>query len=285
MNKRLKWWITFLCILTTLTNMSCTSFAVEANEEAINQELQIGAERETACLEGLELIEATGAVENITLPDADSFLKSPEVMYVNADNKNSIYSYRKPWRNKSAIGAYPYHGTKVLVVAKQNEYDCIVFKDNNNQPQAAWVRGEELTWYYPGKEWTLGIPCVKYADNTGDAKVSWSEKSFDGSNQKYTILSEPAVNCVQFTLDYQVIGRGGAGIDDILGDRIIYVSDGSEWKEVGRFSYDEIDAMHVVVNLEQPMKLAAVATSADCKKPDVFLFRQGILDTLVAVTE
>ena len=206
-------------------------------------------------------------------------------MYVNADNKNSIYSYRKPWRNKSAIGAYPYHGTKVLVVAKQNEYDCIVFKDNNNQPQAAWVRGEELTWYYPGKEWTLGIPCVKYADNTGDAEVSWSEKSFDGSNQKYTILSEPAVNCVQFTLDYQVIGRGGAGIDDILGDRIIYVSDGSEWKEVGRFSYDEIDAMHVVVNLEQPMKLAAVATSADCKKPDVFLFRQGILDTLVAVTE
>jgi len=271
--------------LYILTSIFFPSFAVEANGQVLNQKTQTEAERETVYLKGLELILATGDSENITLPDEDSYLKNPEVKYVNAEHKNSIRSYRKPWRNQSALGSYPYHGMKVLVVAKQDEYDCIVFKVNNTQSQVAWVHDEELTWYYPGEERTVGIPCVKYADNIGDAEVSWSEQSFDGSRQKYTILSEPIINCVQFTLDYQVIGRDGTGGDDILGDRIIYVSDGSEWKEVGRFSYDEIEALHVVVNLEEPMRLAAVATTADCKKPDAFLFRQSVQDVLTAETE
>ena len=267
-----------------LAGMTFTAFA-EDGSKMLGQETPIESEKASAYKKGLEMIESTGDAKNITLPDASSYLSSPEVKYVNAGNKNSIYSYRKPWRNKSATGSYPYHGTKVLVVAKQDQYDCIVFKDNNNQTQAAWVHDEELTWYYPGAKQTIGVPCVNYADNTGDAEITWSEEPFEGSRQKYTILTDPVFNCVQFTLDYQVIGRGGAGINDILGDRIVYVSDGSEWKEVGRFSYDEIDAVHVIVNLEEPMKLAAVATIADCKKPDAFLFRQGVQDVLTTEAE
>jgi len=268
------------CILTILMGLTSTAYADEKGSEIIEQGSRMKTEDTSAYRKGLELILATGDAETITLPADDSYLKSPEVKYVNAEHKNSIKSYRKPWNNKSALGAYPYHGMKVLVIAKQNEYDCIVFKDNNNESQVAWVHDEELTWYYPGEERTVGVPCVKYADNIGDAEVSWSEKSFDGSRQKYTILSEPAVNCVQFTLDYQVIGRGGAGVDDILGDRIIYVSDGTEWIEIGRFPYNEIDAVHVVVNLEKPMRVEAVAITADCKKPNAFLFRQSILNIL-----
>ena len=273
------------CIIAMLLSATSTAFAEGGDNIILGQETRLETEETSAYLKGLALIESTGDAENITLPDVSSYLKSPEVMYVNAENRNSIYSYRKPWRNESSIGAHPYHGAKVLVVAKQNHYDCIIFKDNNNQPQAAWVHDEELTQYYPGAEQTFEVPCVKYAYNTGDAAVTWSEHSFEGSHQKYTVLTEPAVNCVQFTLDYQVIGRGGAGIDDILGERIVYVSDGSEWKEVGRFSYEDIDTVHVVVNLEEPMKLSAVATTASCKKPDAFLFRQGLLDVMVMDSE
>ena len=140
------------CILTILMGLTSTAYADEKGSEIVEQGIRKETEDTSAYRKGLELILATGDSENITLPDEDNYLKSPEVKYVNAEHKNSIKSYQKPWNSKSALGAYPYHGMKVLVVAKQEEYDCIIFNDNNNQLHVSWVHDEELARYYPGAE-------------------------------------------------------------------------------------------------------------------------------------
>ena len=202
-------------------------------------------------------------------------------MYVNAPKKNSIYAYQLPKADKSKIMNYPYHGIKVLAIARQAEFTCIIYNDNNNNDHAAWVESQYLTYTFPGTEHTIGLPCVSYAYDIGDPAVSWSPDYFVGAGQRYTILKDKAYNCVQFTLDYQVIGRGEATYaEEIYGPRKVYVNDGSGWIMVGQFEYSNIDTAHVVVNLPEPMDLAAVATVAVCDLPDAFIFRQGILDVM-----
>lgn len=265
-----------------LCDYSCAFADIGINNVIIGEEKQSADEHtNSAYKNGLELIKATGDADNITLPKPESYLVNPAIMYINAQSKNSIYSYRKPWLNKSLLGSYPYHGTKVLVVAEEGDFDCIIFNDNANKAQASWVYASELTGAFPGVEQTIGTPCVQYANNVGDIKVSWSKEKFVGSQQKYTVLGESAKNCVQFVLDYQVIGRGDADTSEVLGDRVVYVNDGNGWIAVGRFSYSQIDATHVTVNLEKPMNILAIATIADCAKPNTFIFRQSVLDVMV----
>ncbi len=233
---------------------------------------------EEAHQNGLNLIRATGDADKITLPNKDKYLESPVAMYVNADKKNSIVTYLVPWSNQSKIGPYGYHGARVYVIAEQDGYDCIIFRDHKNGFHTAWAHASELSGYYPGTEWTVGTPCFSTASYLSDAPIRWSQDRFVNSNQKYTICDGTLQNCVQFTLDYQVIGRNGAKTNEVVGNRTIYVNDGSGWIAVGQFPYPDIDSVHVVVNLEKPMNLVAVATIADCSQPDTFLFRQSLLD-------
>ena len=272
----------FICILALLA-----SFTVAFADNGINNQIIIPAGSNpqagggAAYQNGLRLIRDTGDGERITLPKSNSYLDEPEVLYVNAPKKHSIYAYQLPKADKNKLMAFAYHGIRVLAVAVQDVFTCIIYNDNKNNSHAAWVESRYLSVGFPGREYTLGLPCVSYAYSIGDPPVSWSDENFVGSGQRYTVLNEKAYGCVQLTLDYQVIGRGEAAQPgEIYGPRIVYVNDGSGWLEVGQFDYDSIDAVHATVNLSEPMDIVAVATIALCDMPDTFLFRQSVLDVM-----
>ena len=231
--------------------------------------------------DGYALIRSTGDAGKITLPKQSSYLEEPEMMYVKAGGKNSNYSYLTPWKNRENLGPYPYHGMRVLAVARQDGYTCILFYDHLNRRHASWAVSSGLTYEYPGVEQTVGERRYFTGRDIADPEVTWSRDSFTGTRQKYTILSQPVQGCTQFTLDYHVIARNGAQTKAVLGDRTIYIHNGREWIAVGTFEYPEIDANHVIVNLPEPTDLVAVATTAACDAPDTFKFRQTILDVVV----
>ena len=231
---------------------------------------------------GRELIMATGDGYRIELPLVSSYLPSPMVMYVESSGKHSNYAFSVPYRDMKKVLDYPYHGSKVLVLAKQNGFACILYHNSLNEKHAAWVDVGGLSGYYPGITASTGTPCVSYAYSVEDPEVHWSSDNFVGSRRQYTILNQPIYNCVQFTLDYQIIGRNGAQMNDIYGLRMVYVNEGSGWLDVGTFDYSEQDAMHIIVYLPRPMNLRAVATIASCSKPDTFLFRQSMVDVLTS---
>lgn len=268
-----------LCALAILA-----SFTAAYADSGINNQIIGSSGTQTgsaAYRSGLQMIMDTGDGERITLPRANSYLDEPRVLYVSAPSKNSIYAYQLPKADKSKKMNYPYHGIRVLAVAEQDGFTCIIYHDNKNNDHAAWVESGYLTSRFPGAEYTLGLPCVSYAYNIGDTPVSWSRENFVGSGQRFTVLNEPAYGCVQLTLDYQVIGRGEAArAEYIYGPRTVYVNDGSGWLEVGSFDYDRIDAVHAVINLPQAMDIVAVATVASCDMPDAFIFRQSVLDVM-----
>ena len=241
----------------------------------------VPAASKPAPFDGYALIRSTGDAGKITLPKQSCYLSAPDVMYVRAGGKNSNYSYLTPWKDKKNLGPYPYHGMRVQVVARMDGYSCIVFHDHLNRLHASWVDSRGLCHEYPGVEQTMGERRYFTGYDIADPEVTWSRDSFTGSKQKYTILSQAQRGVTQFTLDYHVIARNGAQTQAVLGDRRLYIHDGTGWTELGTFAYPEIDATHVVVNLSVPTNLVAVATTADCDAPDTFRFRQTVLDVVV----
>ena len=223
-----------------------------------------------------ELLSA--AKDQIQPPEEQSFV-APYDMYTNAVKKHNIYAYPRP-NSKSSTRFEIHHGTKVIVLAEQDDYDCIVYYDHKNEYHANWVLSSSLSSTFPGTEQTIGELHSVETETLGDVPVSWSREYFPGTRQKYTVLSLPVNHCVSFILEYQVIARNGANPEQIMGSRTVYVYDGTAWTSVGEFSFEQIDAYHITVNLPVPMDVQAVATVADCKKPDTFLFRQCVRDVV-----
>lgn len=214
----------------------------------------------------------------VVLPGANSYYPNYEYLYVDAPKKNSVYVYPQPDAGKKS-SHFAYHGSRVTVLAEENGFGCILYYTSDNVLRAGWINMERLSWTYPGNEITIGAErrdqnVIRFRE----IPVTWSKENFVGTKQKFSLLNEAAENCVEFTLDYNIISRGDARTNECVGPRTIYVNDGSGWVSVGTFEYKEITPCHVVVRLSQPMKILAVATKADCAKPDVFTFRQSVLD-------
>ena len=220
---------------------------------------------------------ATGDNRVIKVPDANSYFSSYQSMYVDASKGHSVYVYK--WPN-SQSGKMPvaYHGIKVTLLAEQEGFTCVLYHTDENTLRAGWVSSANLTWYYPGRTEYLGRSTGSNGTYYGNAEASWSRDYFVGTRQKYTNLQKTYYNCNQFTLDYQVTARNGADTQACLGPRTVYVNDGSGWVAVGTFSYNDLGPVNVVITLDQPMTIMAVATSASCSKPDTFSFRQSVLD-------
>ena len=227
----------------------------------------------------VEAIMETGEAGKITLPDEKSFFDSPQMMYIDSVNKNNSKGYSRAERNLKELARIP-HGIRVKVLAEQNGFSCIIYQDRDLKTHAIWVDDTVLSFSFPGKVLNIGETGAYMLKPVEHVTAKWSNYNFEGSRQQYTVLSEPVDNCVQFTLDYRVVNRGSAADKDILGPRQVYISDGSSWTMIGEFDYPSIDAVHVVVNLPEPMRIEAVATVASCKKPDVFTFRQNVLDIM-----
>ncbi len=224
-----------------------------------------------------DIMEATNA-NGIVMPKHDSYLSSYALMYVNATKKNSVYTYPQPsGKNKCPHNAY--HGSRVVVLAEENGYGCVLFYTSGNKLRAGWIPMEYLSWDFPGKTVTIGDNRQnKKLTDPVDIAVAWSKDYFVGTKQKFSVLDEPVEKCVEFTLDYDILSVNGASEGELTGYRTIYVNDGTGWISVGGFDCGNLEPYHVVVYLSEPMTILAVATKADCAKPDGFTFRQAILD-------
>ena len=217
----------------------------------------------------------------IILPASGSYYDSPKTMYIDVGGKHSSYVYRQPEIDRKRLMNYAYEGSKVLAVAEQKGFVCIIYHDSDNTLRTGWVHASSLSDSYPGLEKTVGSPGFANAVNIGDCYPKWSKVKFTGSEQKYSILDEPIENCVQFVLDYQVIMCGeGTRKDRFLGSREVYVHDGSGWTKVGEFDYNEFGAMRVTVNLKEPMTVEEVAVIAPEAYPYWFASRQNLLDVM-----
>ena len=177
---------------------------------------------------------------------------------------------------------FAYHGSRVVVLAEQDGYSCVLYRSDDAKLHAAWIATDKLSWDYPGRTCSIGNSDLSWAYNIGDPNVSWSKESFVGTKQKFTLLDTPVEYCVGFTLDYQVTTRNGAETKEILGPRTVYINDGEGWIEVGQFDYSELGPVHVNISWDEPISLVAVGTVASCAKPDTFLFRQSLLDVFEA---
>lgn len=233
--------------------------------------------------EGRQMIVDTGDNCLIVMPKPTSYYDEPKTMYIDVGGKNSAYAYRQPAIDRDYLMNYPYEGIEVLAIAEQKDFVCIIYHDNNNKTHAGWVHVSSLTDSYPGVEKTIGSPCFTDAVNIGDLYPKWSKVKYPGSEQNYSILAEPVENCVQFVLDYQVIGCGTVPRQDrVLGTREVYVNDGNGWTKVGEFDYDEFGAMRVTVNLKEPTTVEELVVIAPDAYPYWFPFRQNLLDVMTA---
>jgi len=222
-------------------------------------------------------IAATGDDRIIAMPREDSYLSSYETRYVDVGLKHSDYAHVQPGTVKDEVYMpFVYHGERVTVLAEQNGYSCILYRTNLGERHAAWVRSEVLSADFPGRTESIGSAGGELS--VADADVSLSRDRFAQSGRKYTVLTESVENCVGFTLDYQLLGRGGMPYSAVLGPRTVYVRDGEEWIEVGQFEYSERGSVHVEIGLDEPITLTAVATAADCWQPYAFEYRQFVLD-------
>ena len=200
---------------------------------------------------------------------------------MDAPSGNSVYTYRDARADQNRTMPYAFHGVKAIVLAREGQFSCILYHGSGSVLVAAWINTDNLSAVYPGTVAYIGVDRTGgRASNIGDVEVQWSSNNFVGTKQKFSLLNSPVKNCTGFTLDYHVIGRNGAQTQQVLGPRTVYVNDGSGWIEVGSFEYNAMAPIHVVVNLDSPMTVAAVATVASCSKPDTFSFRQTLLDVM-----
>lgn len=263
--KRIRTLLSVVLVLAALLSVPFTGFA-DGDGSADCRQLLLNA----------------GAQYFINLPAPGCYYDSPQTMYIDVGGKHSAYVYRQPAIDRDRMMNYAYEGSKVLAVAEQRGFICIIYHDSDNTVRTGWVHPTSLTDSYPGIEKTLGSPGFTNADNIGDPASAWSKQRFTGTQQFYSILSETIQNCVQFTLDYQVIICGdGTRKDRFLGAREIYVNDGNGWTQVGEFDYETFDPVRVTVNLKEPTDIRAFAVTAPGAEPYWFAFRQSLLDVMV----
>lgn len=236
---------------------------------------------------GLQMILSTGDQYRIAMPDPYSYIP-PESAYIDAPGDHSVYVYRDLKCDKEKLMPFAYEGMRVTAVARQSNgqtgLSCIVYRDENYVLHAGWVHSKYLTAWFPGAVDQIGTS----GTGTGtvftaeDPVLSWARDYFVNTRMRYVLLSEPVHSCTRFLLNYQVTGRGGATIPEVLGDRMVYINDGSGWTMVGRFAYPQIESVLVTVNLPEPTDLLAVAVIPVCDRPERFAFRLSVQDVLTA---
>ena len=173
---------------------------------------------------------------------------------------------------------WAYEGSKVTVLAEENNMSFVLYPSLDYRQRAGWVQTRFLVDEFPGNILTIGESNHDEAQATGDVSQTWSMKSFLTSAQNYTVLSETVENCVGFTLDYQIISENTDKWACIFGPRAVYVNDGSEWIRVGTFDYPTQGTVKVIVNLEQPTDITAIGTIPEVGLPNTASFRQTAYD-------
>ena len=173
---------------------------------------------------------------------------------------------------------YLYEGTTATVVAEQGEMSCFVYRGANDKLYCGWISSIRLLEEFPGELLISGKADTESYTVAEDPDISWGESGYQKFWHPYTSLSQPVQHCIGFTLDYQIIAENTDIWGDIYGPRTVWVNNGECWTEVGSFAYPKKGAVRVQVWLEEPMDIFAIGTVAQCREPDIFLFRQTAYD-------
>ena len=119
--------ISMLLVFASLISVPSICFA----EQIPNVMKGSGQEQQVVtgnCAEnGRELINSTADKGKIQMPNAESYFDSPQIKFVDVPKKNSAYAYRQPKTDKDHPMSWPYHGIKVLAVAEQAGFDCVIY--------------------------------------------------------------------------------------------------------------------------------------------------------------
>ena len=87
--------------------------------------------------------------EVIAYPREDAYLPAYETMYVKSERGSSVYVYWKDngaseYRRRFVV----YEANEVTVLARQDGFSCIIFKDQNGNDQIGWVNSDFLVYQY-----------------------------------------------------------------------------------------------------------------------------------------
>ena len=241
------------------------------------------AAEDSAAERGLAAIKATQNWDYIVLPKEESYLDEWKTLYGRrAWYAPSLYVESMPLPNSGEpLRPNLFEGTRVTVVAEENDMSCILYQDVNYKTCAGWIQSIRLLEDFPGKCGDIGEPPEGEWETVSELEQRWSGCWLPYTEQPYTVLGETVENCVGFTLEYQIIDENTPLKWMLWGARSVCVSDGETWTPVGAFPYEENGTVRVQVWLPEPMDIQAFATVAHCHAPNIFDFRQTAHDFLV----
>ena len=217
-------------------------------------------------------IAAVGDENRILCPKQDNYLPDYKIRFVDATEENSIYVYRNSAKDSSNPERLD-HGAKVYVIAEQDTSSCIIYKTYENKARSGWVSTSLLSKNYTGRMMEIG-KAYPGESLIGDFEFSYSGSYMAGTESEYLLLNEPAHSCTGFTLEYKVRKSNG----DCDGERDIYINTGEGWIWVGSFRYDSPKAYHIIVHLNEPADVYAVAAPSHSSDTGSYTVRQNILD-------
>ncbi len=221
-------------------------------------------------------IVAIGDGNRVKGPPADKYLTEYLPRYINAPKGNHVYVFRSAGSTRDPEMIE--HGARVYVIAESGNASFVIYRTLNNVPRSGWVNTNALSDSYPGYTVSIGAEPDMFAVNVGDPSTTWSRDNMSGTRSKYLILDEPIENCVGFTLEYRAQYKD---YEDCSGTRNLYINDGTGWYYVGKFPYETAKSYHVVVNLNAPTTIYAVATPLEVERDKAFSVRTSLLDVLV----
>lgn len=238
--------------------------------------LSAAAEGQTPAERGLAAIAEAYNAKCIILPKEESYLDEWKVLYARKPwYQPNLTVESVPWLKSGAPRqAHLFEGTRVTVVAEQNDMSCILYPGYDNILRVGWIQSVRLLEEFPGERYTIGEASDGEYTTVDAVTQRWSDSFFLKTERRFVNLAEPVENCVGFTMEYQVTARNTGFTENVLGPRTLYLYDGESWTAVGSFPYDDLGAVQVEVRLDKPMKLVAFGTTAECEQPLNFDCRQ-----------
>lgn len=228
-------------------------------------------------------IVAVGDADVVRMPALESYLDEYSFMYIDAPKKHSVYTLKDyEWLSGGKCNMpFAYHGSRVIVLAVENDYACCLYMTDENKMHAAWIDVDHLSSTFPGKSFIAGSydRSIDYY-SAGYPEIKWSSLPFVDTDTKYTeIVSHNGLRreCDGISIHYHVIGRDNK--KDCAGEREIYINDGSGWEYVGSFDLEPYNVpVELNIFFDEPIDVRAVATVPVDRKLEGFTFIQYISD-------
>ena len=279
----MKKYIAFFLALVCLTGLMCT-FSGLASAESDNY-IRSGRDEQPSNgygSPGPEDVRQFDRDGKIVMPSMSSYLDSYTMLFVDAPKGHSVYVYNQPKISGSSKMPFAYHGVRVHALAVQDGFICGIYPTEDNELAVGWISESNLSYSFPGEEYTLGMAKPGAAYVSYFAQVEWSKEPFVGRKTKYTKIvghDGPTDMVDAIAFEYQVTSRQGR--DDASGPRDVYINGGNGWVYVGTYDLEKYsNPVRINIYFDEPVTIKAVATIPQDEDLDGILFRQFVTDMM-----